>query len=145
MNKSVKLQPIAKISQQQERNAARSHGDSIRQVEQQQQQLNELINYRNQYLNAFRSAGESGLPASQMQDYRLFLSRLDDAIAQQQQQVMNGQQQCEIKQEKWMHKRSRSKMVNKVVEKRQLTEHREMEKREQRELEDQPHKTFTAG
>ena len=143
MSRVDRLQPVAKVSKQQERNAARAHGETIAQAEQQQKQLNELIAYRNQYLKAFQAAGESGLSAIQMCDYRIFIKRLDEAIMQQQQHVMNGQQKCEISQDRWMDKRSRSKMINKVVENRKQAENKKMEKREQRELEDRPHKIVT--
>ena len=143
MNSSTKLQPVAKIRKQQERNAARLHGDTMRQAEQQQKQLNELITYRNQYLKAFHSAAESGLSAVQMQDYRLFINRLDVAIEQQKQSVSNGQKECEISQEKWIDKRSRSKMIDKVIENRKQIENKIMEKCEQRESDNRPHNNMT--
>ena len=143
MKSSTKLQPVAKIRKQQEKNAARLHGDTLRQAEQQQKQLNELISYRDQYLKAFQIAAESGLSAVQMQDYRLFINRLDVAIKQQQQSVVNDQEKCEISHKKWLDKRSRTKVIDKVVEKRQQLEHKIKEKREQRELENLPHKNIT--
>jgi flagellar FliJ protein len=143
MTRSEKLQPIAKIRKQQERNAGRLHGETIRQAEQQQKQLNELIGYREQYSKAFQAASESGLTVIQLQEYKLFIHRLDDAIMQQKQLVNNGQNECEVSQKEWMNKRNRSKMIDKVVENRQQVEHLEMKKREQKELEDRPHKTFS--
>lgn len=143
MNRSTKLQPVARIRKQQERNAARLHGDTIQQAEQQQKQLNELISYRDQYLKSFQSACESGLSAVQMQEYRFFINRLDAAIGQQQQSVANGQIKREISREKWVDKRGRSKMINKVIENRKQEENKIKEKREQRELEDRPHNNIT--
>jgi flagellar FliJ protein len=143
MKSSTKLQPVAKIRKQQEKNAARLHGDTLRQAEQQQKQLNELISYRDQYLKAFQLAAESGLSAVQMQDYRLFINRLDVAIKQQQQSVANDHEKCEISHKKWLDKRSRTKVIDKVVEKRQRLEHDIKEKREQRESENRPHKSIT--
>ena len=142
MNRSERLQPISRIRKQQERNAGRLHGEAIRQSQQQKKQLDELINYRDQYSETFQLAGASGLSAVQLLEYRLFINRLDDAIMQQKQQVVTGQDQCDASQKEWMEKRNSSKMINKVVEKRQLAEHRSQEKREQKELEDRPHKIF---
>jgi flagellar FliJ protein len=143
MTRTTRLQPIAKINKQEERNAARIHGETMQQAEQQQKQLSELIAYRNQYLKGFQSAVKSGLAAVQMQDYRLFIQRLDEAIAQQQQCVTNGQQKCASSREQWADKRNRSKMINKVVEKSERSEQQASERREQRELEDRPHKNST--
>jgi len=138
MKSSKKLQPIANLAKQNERGAARDHGNVLRELQQQENQLNELINYRNQYIDSFNTAGASGISAIQFQDYTLFLHRLDDAIKQQQQMVTNGQATCDQSKSKWLDKRSKSKMVNKVVEKRQKIEIKDKEKREQRELESQP-------
>lgn len=143
MNKSTKLEPIAKIRKQQELNAGRLHGESIRQAEKQQKQLEELITYREQYSQSFLSASQSGLSAIQMQEYRIFINRLDEAIKQQQQYVNNDQHKCEISQKEWMNKRSECKMIDKIVENRQQVEHQEKEKSEQRALDNRPHKEFS--
>ena len=143
MSRSEKLQPIAKIRKQQERNAGRVHGETMREVEQQQKQLSELIGYRDQYEKSFQTASASGLSVIRLQEYKIFLQRLDDAIAQQQQMVNNGHSQCEASQKEWMNKRSRRKMIDKVVENRQQEERLEAEKQEQRELEDRPQNPIT--
>ena len=143
MNRSTKLQPIAKINKQQERNAGRVHGETIRQAELQQKQLDELIDYRNHYSKAFKSASEAGLSVVQMQEYKLFINRLDDAISQQKQQVHNGQSQCKTSEKDWMNKRSQCQRIDKVIENRQQVEKQEMKKREQREQENRPHKSFS--
>ncbi len=143
MNRSTKLQPIAKINKQHERNAGRVHGESIRQAESQQKQLDELINYRNHYSKAFQSASEAGLTVIQMQEYKLFIKRLDDAISQQKLQVHNGQSKCKTSEKEWMNKRSQCQRIDKVIESRRQVEHQEMKKREQREQENMPHKTFS--
>ncbi len=143
MNRSTKLQPIAKINKQQERNAGRLHGETMRRAEQQQKQLDELINYRNHYSKAFQAASEAGLSVVQMQEYKLFINRLDDAISQQRQQVNNGQNRCETSQKEWMQKRNECKKIDKVIENRQHIEQQDIKKREQTELENRPHKAFT--
>ncbi len=142
MQSSKKLQPVANLAKINERNAAKLHGSVLRELQKQEEQLNELINYRDQYLKAFQVASESGISSIQMRDYRIFLLRLDDAIQQQQQNVINGQQNTQSSQTEWMNTRNKSKMINKVVEKRQQQEYQQEEKREQREVEDRPHNGF---
>lgn len=140
MNRSNKLQPIAKIKKQQERHAGRMHGETIRQAEREQQQLAELIGYRHQYSKILQSAGQSGLSAIRLQEYMLFINRLDEAISLQQKTVNNGKSKCELSQKEWLSKRGESKMIDKVVESRQQTERQEKERRLQKELEDRPYK-----
>ncbi len=143
MNRSTKLQPIAKINKQQERSAGHAHGETIRQAESQQKQMDELINYRNHYSKTFQAASEAGLSVIQMLEYKLFITRLDDAISQQKRQVHNGQSKCKTSEKEWMNKRSQCQRIDKVIESRQHVEQQEMKKREQRELENRPHKAFT--
>jgi len=139
MNNSAKLQPIAKVRKQQERNAGRQHGDTLRLLEQQQRQLEELITYRMQYEKTFQLACQKGLSAIQMQEYKLFICRLDEAIMQQQKRLSEVQNTCETSRKEWLSTRNKSKMLNKVVESRQQSERLQRDKREQREIEDRPH------
>jgi flagellar FliJ protein len=141
MSRHTKLQPIANIRKQQERNAGRLHGDTVRHAKQQQQQLKELISYRNQYEKAFQEASASGLSSIRMQEYKIFMNRLDEAINQQKQHVNNGRQQCETSQKEWMSRRSKSKVIDTVITNRQHEERKRIEKREQKELEDHPYKS----
>ncbi len=145
MKQSTKLEPIANIRKQQEHNAGRMHGEAIREAQQQQNQLDELINYRTEYIKGFQSLGKSGLSAIQVQEYRLFINRLDDAILQQQQFVMNGQHKCEASQREWLNKRTKSEIINKVVESRQQAESLQQSQSEQKDLEDRPYKKFEGG
>lgn len=140
MKKSSKLQPISRIRKQHEENAGRLHGESVRQFEQCQNQLEELIQYRKDYERNFLLASKSGLSAIQMSEYRLFINRLDEAIEQQKQQVVNSQNQCQASQKAWFEKRKESKIINKVIENRQQVEKQEKEVKLQKELENQPHR-----
>ena len=140
MRSSRRLQPVANLAKQGERSAARQHGDVLREFQQQQQQLEELIKYRNQYVEQFQQAGKAGLSIVQVRDYQLFLSRLDQAIAQQRQLVQQHQAASQQTQSNWMDKRGKSKMIDKVVENRELAEKQALEKREQREQEDRPNR-----
>lgn len=139
MHSSKRLQPVANMAKQNERLAAKEHGETLRAFQQQQHQLDELIAYRKQYFEKFQRAGESGLSIVQLRDYQLFLSRLDQAINQQRQQVEHDQQACQESQQNWKDKRGRSKMIDKVVENRASVENAEQQVREQRETDDRPH------
>ena len=142
MKQSTKLQPIANIRKQQEHNAGRLHGEARQEMERQQKQLDELMNYREEYIKGFESVGKSGLSAIQAQEYRLFINRLDEAIMQQRQFVESEKNKCEASHQEWLHKRSKSKIINKVVENRQELEHLQKEQAEQKELENRPHTKF---
>ena len=138
MKRSRRLYPVARFAHQQERDAARTLGDSLRQADQQQKQLDDLINYRDQYVAGFQAAGKEGLTAVQLRDYQLFLSRLDSAITQQQKILEDSRRHCELSQTAWQDRHGHSKMIDKVVEDREQAEHRQQERQEQREQDDRP-------
>lgn len=108
----------------------------MRQVEQQQKQLDDLISYRDEYVAGFEQAGKAGLSCVQLRDYQVFLSRLDSAILQLQQQLVASHQNCEQSQEEWQDKHGHSKMIDKVVENRRQAENRRQDELEQREQDD---------
>jgi flagellar FliJ protein len=138
MKSSRRLVPVARVARQHERNAARELGNTLRENEQQQKQLDDLVNYRDQYVAGFQAAGKEGLTAVQLRDYQLFLNRLDTAIMQQQQKLAACRQDCEQSQAEWHDKNGHSKMIDKVVENRKKVEDRQLNDREQREQDDRP-------
>ncbi len=145
MSKAKKLQLIEKIRKQHERNAGRQHGETIRIAEQQKKQLDELLQYRDQYAKSFQTACEAGLTAIRMQEYQVFINRLDEAIFQQKQQILSGQDNCKKSRKEWLTKRNERKMLSKVVESRQQSEREQKDRREQRAIEDQPHKVIVSS
>ena len=138
MKRSRRLRPVARFAHQQERDAARTLGQSLRHAELQQKQLEDLVAYRDQYVADFQAAGKQGLSVVQLRDYQIFLSRLDQAINQQKQKLEDSRQNCELSQAEWQDKHGHSKMIDKVVEARKQAEDRHEEKQEQREQDDRP-------
>lgn len=138
MKSSRRLGPVAKLAKQRERNAASHLGDSLRQADLQQKQLDDLINYRDEYVAGFKAAGKAGLSSVQLRDYQVFLSRLDSAILQQQQKLVASRQNCQQSQAKWQDEHGNSKMIDKAVEKRRQAENRRQDELEQREQDDRP-------
>jgi flagellar FliJ protein len=138
MKSSRRLGPVAKLAKQRERNAASHLGDSLRQADLQQKQLDDLINYRDEYVAGFKAAGKAGLSSVQLRDYQVFLSRLDSAILQQQQKLVASRQNCQQSQSQWQDEHGHSKMIDKVVESRRQAENRRQDELEQREQDDRP-------
>jgi len=136
MRSSKKLQPMANLAVQKERRSARHHGGVLREFQQQQHQLDELIQYRSQYIEKFEEASKAGLPIEKMREFQAFLSRLTQAITAQRQQVEQKQVESDQSQSDWKDKRGRSKMMNKVVEQSQQAENKIAAKREQSAMDD---------
>lgn len=136
MRNSQRMQPVARVAQSRERDAARRMGQDMQQLELTQLQLEQLIAYREQYAQGFQAAGKAGFSAAQMREYQLFISRLNDAIVHQRQQLIASRQISEKSSSSWRDSRSHSKKIDKVVEQRKSHERREINDREQREQDD---------
>jgi len=142
MKQAQRLQPVVKIAATQERNAAKVMGEMLRQAQEQQTQLEMLMNYRAEYFENFSVAGKAGLSAIQMQDYQVFLKRLDNAIAQQRQQLEQSRQSCEQSQNYWKGKRNHSEMMHKVMAQRNQQSQQLKNSREQKEMDDRSAMSF---
>ena len=139
MKTSQTLAPVVRVARHRERDAARQMGDRMRHVDQQQKQLEELVNYRNEYANSFIDRTKSGLSAVKLREYQLFIGRLDIAIEQQKQQLESSRKNCEASQQQWRGADGRHKMINKVVQRRAQAEGQQQTDKEQRENDDRPH------
>jgi len=136
MKNSRGLQPVASIAKAHERNAARLMGEMLSQAEAQQLQMETLVNYRKDYIKNFSTASREGLSAIQMQDYQVFIKRLDTAIVQQKEQVKQSRQECEQSRDYWRSKYNHSEMISKVLESRQQQEQQIKNSKEQKEADD---------
>ena len=145
MKSSIKLRPVVRVAEQREQSAASQLGGSMRQLESQQKQLDELIAYRAKYEQSYLAATQTGLSVAQVRDFQIFLTRLDNAITQQRQVVQGSNQEKEDSQANWQDARGHSKMINKVVETRQQAERQQDNSRDQRESDDRSSATLISG
>ena len=83
MTRSKRMRPVQQLAQSREQKAVQKLGQSQQHLQAQQAKLEELRAYRDQYARDFEAWGGAGLGAIRMQDYRVFLSRLGEAIRQQ--------------------------------------------------------------
>lgn len=131
MTKSKRMKPVVRIAETHEQDAAREMGKCRENLDFQIKRLEELESYRGEYSN--RLVGTSGLDALKLQEFQLFMSKLDEAIRQQKIIVEEAGKQCDVSRGNWIDKRTRTQALNKVVERYQAEETREQLRREQRE------------
>ncbi len=133
---SKRLEPVKRVAESREKDAARALGDSQRRMRDQEAKLEDLRRYHREYLGRFQSAAEQGMTASQMQEYRAFLEKLDLAIREQEKVVRASKTDCDSKKEHWQQKHVRTKALGKVMDRFRTAEKREVEKKEQNETDD---------
>lgn len=133
MTRSKRLRPIARLAADRERQAARELAATLQEFDARLERLHELGAYREEYARRFKAASEQGLDAGRLRDFRSFLSRLDEAIVQQERLVAAARREWEACTVRWQGTRSRTRMLDKVMERLRREEERVARRREQGE------------
>lgn len=136
MTRSKRLNPVLRVAEHREKDAARLLGQSQQRLQQHQARLRELISYRDEYNLKFQQTCSAGVDVKQLQEYRLFLSRLNDAIAQQQRVMANAERELEQARAAWLRTRTRSQALDKVRDRFIDAERQDAERREQADLDE---------
>jgi flagellar FliJ protein len=136
MTRSKRLQPIAEVEHGRERDAAREVGRCQQALEELRAQLTQLNAYREEYSRKFVDALHGGLGVTGVQEYRLFLARLDQAIVEQERKLDAGHRAYEATRERWLETRRRAEAMDKVMENCRAEELKTADRIEQRELDE---------
>ena len=133
MTKSERLKPVQRVNESREKDAARALGHSVQSLQQQEQRLAELQQYRDEYDRQIQEMGANGLTASRLQQMQRFLHNLNLAIGQQQQIVEVARNEREQKRHSWQQAHSKTQVMDKVIERYRADELYQANKREQKE------------
>lgn len=133
MKKSDRLQPVQRLSECREQDAAKALGDSNRAVSEQEQRLADLENYREEYARYYQQRGEAGVTAAKLMELQRFLHNLNKAIEQQQQVVAMARRHSEQSKQQWNSARGRRQALGKVAERYRQEEQHSAARQEQKE------------
>jgi len=136
LSPSKRFKPVQRVAQSREQKAARELGNSQRRTKDQEGRLDELKGYHREYLERFQNAARSGISASQLQEYRAFISKLELAIREQEKIVSASQQESSNRKQVWQRKHTRSEALGKVVGRFQSEERKDNNSREQKDTDD---------
>ncbi|MES9896741.1 MAG: flagellar export protein FliJ, partial [Candidatus Thiodiazotropha endolucinida] len=92
--------------------------------------------YHQEYLERFKKMAGEGMNATQLQEYRAFLAKLDEAINQQQEVVAASVINHSSTRNFWKKKHSRTQALNKAVDNFRKQERKIADKLEQKENDD---------
>lgn len=129
MTRSTRMQPVAHVAQTRQHEAARQMGVCQRARDDQVRQLDELCTYRDEYAGRFET-GSTGMLGLNVREYRLFLSRLNQAIEEQRHRVEQAEQALEQSRNAWLQSRVHNDAVLKVIDRMQAEERQEAAQRE---------------
>jgi len=132
MSRSKRMEPVAHVANNRKQNAAKAMGERQQALNDQVNRLDELNAYRSEYAKRFEDGGES-MAGIGMRDYRLFLSRLNQAIEEQARRVEQARTALEQSRGQFTASRVHHDAVNKVVDRLKADERRVEDRREQAE------------
>ncbi|MBA3902869.1 MAG: flagellar export protein FliJ [Rhodocyclaceae bacterium] len=140
--KSFPLQTLLDLSNARMDDAARQLGQLLASEQAVEQTLALLIQYRDEYESRFSQAARNGMARDEWRNYRSFLGRLDEAIAQQRALVDASRLRTADGQKAWLDQRNKVKAFDTLSQRHKENEVRIEAKTEQREQDEHAAKGF---
>ena len=136
VKRSERLDIVLQLAQRKEDEALEKMSGAQRVWQAETERLGELTQYHVDYQNQIRSASRGRVSASQLQSWQHFVSRLADAIAQQQQRVAVAHDHFEQLRAVWRETYERRRGMERHIEACRQQEQYEEGRREQRQLDE---------
>ncbi|MCB2427806.1 flagellar export protein FliJ [Methylophaga pinxianii] len=132
MTRATKLIPVIEMASRETDKAMQSlvHANSV--LEQERNQLNDLLRYREEYLQQFRQGNAMQMSARKAIDLRSFLAQLDNAIRMQQKHVEQCFMQTQKQQQLWLQARNKQQSIESLKQRYQKEAEQRQYKQEQR-------------
>ncbi|MBL4762532.1 MAG: flagellar export protein FliJ [Gammaproteobacteria bacterium] len=133
MSRSKRMQPVQQYVGKLEKDALQEFGQCQQMLQSQQQQLEKLRAYRQEYADQMTAnSNHASITAGRMQDYQAFMAKLSEAIQQQEQTIARMGQDLVEKRSRWKKSHVKSQAVAKAVGRFSQQENADREKAEQK-------------
>lgn len=142
MNSSQRLKPIKKLADNKEKVSAQALGHSVNHKHNQDEKLQQLTQYRAEYVASMTLKTQQGMSGDQLQQYHAFLNKLDDAISQQRTAVVTSEQSLHLSKEEWRTNNSRASAITRVIGNLENKEQLQKNKKEAVQLDEQSTQAF---
>lgn len=133
MSRARKLDPVIEMARKATETELVKLGETNALLVQEQNQLDELMRYRDEYLARFRHDDPMVMSARKALELRGFLAQLDQAIHAQQLQVSQSQQRVNNQQNQWLEARNKEQALDSLMARYQADEQLKQQRREQRD------------
>lgn len=136
MVRSERMKPAVEVAKSREDDAARCMGEHRQRLSAQEKRLEELSVYRAEYALRFERSAGQGMGAMQALEFRQFLARLNQAIAEQERTVVLLRNELAQRTQHWREANTRTRALDKVVERLEGEEARAERRIEQRDADE---------
>lgn len=116
--------------------AAKELGRAVREADDAAQKLAMLVQYRDDYSTRLHSGMGSGLTASAFRNFQVFIGKIDDAIAGQQQIVKQAQLRIERQRGVWQHSERKRLSYGTLANRAQQAALHKQNKRDQKQMDE---------
>lgn len=130
------LAMILKLRQEAEDKAAKMMQQAGQALDQQNQQLQTLRQYRNDYLSKMTERSQAGLTAQHFGHYQEFVTRLDDALGRAEQQYAVAKQVWNQRQQAWHQARAETQGIQSLIDKEETALMHQANRQEQKQLDE---------
>src|SRR5687768_4610867 len=101
MTRAKRLQPVQHLVEEQQRRLAQSLASMDKRLADAETKLGELERYRKEYETQLTLRAHAGIGVTDLRDYQAFLSRLSEAVRQQQALVQRARIERDLERTKW--------------------------------------------
>lgn len=136
MAQTFSLQPLLELMQTRSDEATRKLGQLIAAEQSQRSRLQMLEQYRDEYAQRLRDATVEGITRLILRNYQDFLARIDEAIEQQRNAVLNSERSTKAGQDHWQAQNKQLKAIDTLSQRHDLRE-RYRENKQDQKLQDE--------
>jgi flagellar FliJ protein len=145
VSKSFPLQTLLDLSQLRMDDAAKRLGQLLASEQEASARLALLQQYRKEYQSRFVDSTRQGIGRGELENYRSFLLRLDEAIAQAGQIVEHSRQRTSLGQQDWLDKRGQVKAYDTLSQRHQSRQNTLENRKEQKQLDEHAARRYQGG
>jgi len=131
--KSQRFNSVMKYTESKEDQAAQKLAASQHNLQDQQQRLQSLQQFHDEYAQRFNLVGQQGMQAGQVRDYYAFIVKLKGAVEQQERMVAIAEGNVEEKKTAWIKTRTETQKANIILKRYLSLEQRQADKIEQKD------------
>lgn len=132
MSKTKRFEGLKDLAGDNERKAAQRLATALKALQEKKQELDQL----KQYLDDYQSSAAAPTDAARLENLRLFMSRLSQAIEAQEGSLAQAEAHYENEAERWKSLKAQSQAFDQLVQKYTREERYEAAQQEQKEMDE---------
>lgn len=130
------LQLVYEQREKQVEQALRAYQKAQQNLFEQRSQLNNLDQYRRQYISQLSTKGSQGLSIAELNKYQQFIVQIDQGVTQQRQALVKFEYEVQSFKKMWMERQVNCKAMAMLIEKKALQKAKIADRKEQQLLDE---------